>query len=270
MSPTASLTVFDTGDEIRLRASEHGMRFLLVSGAPIREPVAWHGPVVMNTREEISRRSRSCGPERSWTSDSRRSGRPLLLNRCNHPDDVGKRGGHVVDEGVDVRLVRAEAEHAHPTHVTPSRDRTGDHHATAGRSCAPSGRVSPCPRPAAWRRATRRGTRRATARARASITMPGSDATRRAASSASARFSTMARAEGVGAEQLHREPHAQTREPARQVRPVLARIVEVGSDAASLAGSPPSPRAPPAAPSRRARGALRCRTAGTCPCADRA
>ena len=48
-----SLTVFDTGDEIRLRAGEHGMRFLLVSGAPIREPVAWHGPVVMNTREEI-------------------------------------------------------------------------------------------------------------------------------------------------------------------------------------------------------------------------
>lgn len=48
-----SLTVFDTGDEIRVRAGERGMRFLLVSGAPIREPIAWHGPVVMNTQQEI-------------------------------------------------------------------------------------------------------------------------------------------------------------------------------------------------------------------------
>jgi len=49
-----SLTVFDAGDEIRVRAAEHGMRFLLVSGAPIREPIAWRGPVVMNTQEEIA------------------------------------------------------------------------------------------------------------------------------------------------------------------------------------------------------------------------
>ncbi|MFY8152095.1 MAG: pirin-like C-terminal cupin domain-containing protein, partial [Hyphomicrobiales bacterium] len=34
-------------------AGEHGVRFLLVSGAPIREPVAWHGPIVMNTRQEL-------------------------------------------------------------------------------------------------------------------------------------------------------------------------------------------------------------------------
>ena len=45
--------MFDAGDEIRLRAGDEGMRFLLVSGAPIREPIAWHGPVVMNTQEEI-------------------------------------------------------------------------------------------------------------------------------------------------------------------------------------------------------------------------
>jgi quercetin 2,3-dioxygenase len=49
-----SLTVFDAGDEIRVRAGEHGMRFLLVSGAPIKEPIAWRGPVVMNTHEEIA------------------------------------------------------------------------------------------------------------------------------------------------------------------------------------------------------------------------
>ena len=48
-----SLTVFDTGDEIRVRSGERGMRFLLVSGAPIREPIAWRGPVVMNSQEEI-------------------------------------------------------------------------------------------------------------------------------------------------------------------------------------------------------------------------
>ena len=49
-----SLTVFDSGDEIRVRAGDEGMRFLLVSGAPIREPIAWRGPVVMNTQEEIA------------------------------------------------------------------------------------------------------------------------------------------------------------------------------------------------------------------------
>jgi redox-sensitive bicupin YhaK (pirin superfamily) len=49
-----SLTVFDAGDEIRVRAGEHGIRFLLVSGAPIKEPIAWRGPVVMNTHEEIA------------------------------------------------------------------------------------------------------------------------------------------------------------------------------------------------------------------------
>lgn len=48
-----SLTIFDTGDEIRVRAGEQGLRFLLVSGAPIGEPVAWHGPIVMNTQQEL-------------------------------------------------------------------------------------------------------------------------------------------------------------------------------------------------------------------------
>jgi redox-sensitive bicupin YhaK (pirin superfamily) len=48
-----SLVVFDTGDEIQLQAGDHGLRFLLVSGMPLREPVAWHGPIVMNTQEEL-------------------------------------------------------------------------------------------------------------------------------------------------------------------------------------------------------------------------
>ncbi len=53
MSGNRTLVVFDTGDEVVVQAGEHGVRFLLISGAPIREPVAWHGPIVMNTREEL-------------------------------------------------------------------------------------------------------------------------------------------------------------------------------------------------------------------------
>lgn len=53
MSGNRTLVQFDTGDEITVQAGEKGMRFLLVSGTPIQEPVAWHGPIVMNTREEL-------------------------------------------------------------------------------------------------------------------------------------------------------------------------------------------------------------------------
>jgi redox-sensitive bicupin YhaK (pirin superfamily) len=48
-----SLVVFDRGDEITVQAGEEGIRFLLVSGRPIEEPVAWYGPIVMNTRAEL-------------------------------------------------------------------------------------------------------------------------------------------------------------------------------------------------------------------------
>jgi redox-sensitive bicupin YhaK (pirin superfamily) len=48
-----SLVVFGSGDEVVVQAGDEGVRFLLVSGAPIREPVAWHGPIVMNTQAEI-------------------------------------------------------------------------------------------------------------------------------------------------------------------------------------------------------------------------
>jgi len=50
-----SLVVFDGGDEVSVQAGEQGIRFLLVSGRPIKEPVAWHGPIVMNTQDEIRR-----------------------------------------------------------------------------------------------------------------------------------------------------------------------------------------------------------------------
>jgi hypothetical protein len=48
-----SLVVFDRGDEVVVQAGENGIRFLLVSGQPLGEPVAWHGPIVMNTQAEI-------------------------------------------------------------------------------------------------------------------------------------------------------------------------------------------------------------------------
>ena len=53
MSGNRTLVSFDTGDFVTLQAGENGIRFLLISGKPIQEPVAWHGPVVMNTREEL-------------------------------------------------------------------------------------------------------------------------------------------------------------------------------------------------------------------------
>ena len=49
-----SLVIFDRGDEVTVQAGEHGIRFLLVSGKPIEEPVAWYGPIVMNTQAELN------------------------------------------------------------------------------------------------------------------------------------------------------------------------------------------------------------------------
>ena len=50
-----SLVVFDRGDEVTVQAGDRGIRFLLVSGRPLKEPVAWYGPIVMNTQEELQR-----------------------------------------------------------------------------------------------------------------------------------------------------------------------------------------------------------------------
>jgi quercetin 2,3-dioxygenase len=48
-----SLVLFDNGDQVAVNAGEKGVRFLLISGKPLKEPVAWYGPIVMNTQEEL-------------------------------------------------------------------------------------------------------------------------------------------------------------------------------------------------------------------------
>jgi hypothetical protein len=48
-----SLILFDRGDEVVVQAGDEGIRFLLVSGKPLEEPVAWYGPIVMNTQEQL-------------------------------------------------------------------------------------------------------------------------------------------------------------------------------------------------------------------------
>ncbi len=59
-----SLVLFDSGDEVTVQAGEQGIRFLLVSGKPIEEPVAWHGPIVMNTQAELRQ---AVAELRNWT-----------------------------------------------------------------------------------------------------------------------------------------------------------------------------------------------------------
>jgi len=48
-----SLVLFDSGDDVTVHAGDNGIRFLLVSGQPLKEPVAWYGPIVMNTQKEL-------------------------------------------------------------------------------------------------------------------------------------------------------------------------------------------------------------------------
>jgi redox-sensitive bicupin YhaK (pirin superfamily) len=52
-SENRTLVLFDRGDEVVVQAGDQGIRFLLVSGKPLEEPVAWYGPIVMNTNDEL-------------------------------------------------------------------------------------------------------------------------------------------------------------------------------------------------------------------------
>ena len=48
-----SLVLFESGDEVTVQAGEDGIRFLLIAGRPLQEPVAWYGPIVMNTQDQL-------------------------------------------------------------------------------------------------------------------------------------------------------------------------------------------------------------------------
>lgn len=52
-APNRTLVVFDRGDEVTVQAGPEGIRFLLISGKPLQEPVAWYGPIVMNTEDQL-------------------------------------------------------------------------------------------------------------------------------------------------------------------------------------------------------------------------
>ena len=52
--PNRSMLLFSDGQEIRVQSSAAGVRFLFFSGKPIKEPIAWGGPIVMNTQEELA------------------------------------------------------------------------------------------------------------------------------------------------------------------------------------------------------------------------
>lgn len=58
LSGNRTLVRFGTGDEVTVTAGPQGIRFLLISGQPLQEPVAWHGPIVMNTEAEIAQAMR--------------------------------------------------------------------------------------------------------------------------------------------------------------------------------------------------------------------
>jgi len=72
-----SLVLFDSGDEVTVQAGGDGIRFLLVSGKPLEEPVAWYGPIVMNTQDEL----RKAFDDLDRGTFLQETGRPALNSR---------------------------------------------------------------------------------------------------------------------------------------------------------------------------------------------
>ena len=68
-----TLVLFDRGDEVVVTAGDDGVRFLLISGQPLKEPVAWYGPVVMNTRAELQTAFRQLEEGTFLREDAKRS-----------------------------------------------------------------------------------------------------------------------------------------------------------------------------------------------------
>ena len=47
------IIIFTDGEDVEVRTTNSHLRFLLISGKPLKEPIAWYGPIVMNTQEEV-------------------------------------------------------------------------------------------------------------------------------------------------------------------------------------------------------------------------
>lgn len=83
-----SLVLFDSGDEVTVQAGDEGIRFLLVSGGPLEEPVAWYGPIVMNTEQELPglrRAARRHFHQPALTSRTTWPSSPPCCRRINAP-----------------------------------------------------------------------------------------------------------------------------------------------------------------------------------------
>ena len=78
MAGNRSLVLFDNGDEITVQAGDEGVRFLLVSGRPLEEPVAWYGPIVMNTADELKQAFREVENGTFLKHNSTALSRPIL------------------------------------------------------------------------------------------------------------------------------------------------------------------------------------------------
>ncbi len=131
-----SLVVFGAGDEIVVRAGEEGVRFLLVSGRPLREPIAWHGPIVMNTDAEIRQAmhgsARRVVHQELTSSASMRSGSPQGWPRLASARRTDHARHHVVahDEAVPERahdMEREQDEQDGPHHQMMQARELGPH-----------------------------------------------------------------------------------------------------------------------------------------------
>jgi redox-sensitive bicupin YhaK (pirin superfamily) len=58
MTGNRTLVRFGNGDDVTVQAGPDGVRFLMIAGRPLQEPVAWHGPIVMNTQAELQQAMR--------------------------------------------------------------------------------------------------------------------------------------------------------------------------------------------------------------------
>lgn len=54
LASNRNLVLFEEGDTVEIFTNKSALRFLMISGNPIKEPIAWGGPIVMNTKEELN------------------------------------------------------------------------------------------------------------------------------------------------------------------------------------------------------------------------